>query len=220
VAERPSYSSSPIALSPTTLQVESGYLYLRDDGSVDLRDQTLPLALMRVGLFERVELQIAWAGHSWTEIDGNDIDGASDTNVGVKWQLTATDATVPLALFAGLSLPTGNSAYSSDEFDPSVGLNWSYSGSLQWFGTLLVSDFFDDLVIGNGVGIGLSLATNTGAFLEYVAQYREDGGTAHVLNSGITWLPRNDMQLDINAGFGLNDRAIDITLGMGIAYRF
>jgi hypothetical protein len=50
IAERPGFSSSPIALSPSTLQIESGYQYSQDNAGADARNSTLPFALIRIGI--------------------------------------------------------------------------------------------------------------------------------------------------------------------------
>lgn len=219
-AERPGFSSSPIALGPSLLQVESGYQFEHDGGSATPDQSTFPLALVRIGLVENIELQLFWAGITWSDIDGSNTHGANDASVGVKWQLTDQDATVPVAVFAGLSLPVGDNGLSSDEYDPSLGVFWSYSGGLDWFGTMLLSASDGETTIDNAVGLSFAIEDNSSAFLEYVGSFTGDNGPEHYLNGGYAYLPQNNMQLDVNFGLALNDRATDFSLGFGIAYRF
>lgn len=110
-AERPGFSSSPVVLAPSTILLESGNQYTRDSGSIDIDDHTLPFALVRVGLIEHLELQLGWADYSWRETNGQDLDGAHDASIGLKWQISDDDASLPLALFAGVTLPTGDSQF-------------------------------------------------------------------------------------------------------------
>lgn len=220
IAERPGFSSSPVTLAPGMLQVETGYQYTHEGGSLDLDDHTLPLALFRVGLTDRLELQLSWAGLSWVEVANSNAHGSNDAGIGVKWQVSDPGAAVPLALFAGVSLPTGDRAFTSDEVEPTLGAFWSYSAGLDWFGTVLVSDSFDDTTVGNAIGVGLPINADTGAYIEYFGRYAGRGGPENYLNGGIAYLPRNDMQLDLHAGLGLNDRAADLFIGFGFAYRF
>lgn len=220
IAERPGFSSSPVTLAPGMLQVETGYQYTHEGGSLDVDDHTLPLALLRIGLAERLELQLSWAGLSWTEVANQNRHGSNDAGIGVKWQVSNPGAAVPLALFAGVSLPTGDSAFTSDEVDPTLGAFWSYSAGLDWFGTVLLTESNGDTTIGNAIGVGLPINADTGAYLEYFGNYAGRGGPENYLNGGIAYLPRNDMQLDIHAGLGLNDRAADLFIGFGFAYRF
>lgn len=219
-AERPGFSLSPIALAPSVLQVEGGYQYTRDSGSVDADDHTLPLALLRVGLAERLELQLSWAGISRTEIDGRTFDGTNDAGIGVKWQLNDKDTTVPLAVFAGVSLPVGDDEFTSDEVEPTVGAFWTHSATIDWFGTVLLSEANDDIVASNAVGVGIPINTQTSSYVEYFGNYGGDDGPEHYLNGGFAYLPRLDLQLDLHVGAGLNNRAADFFLGFGLAYRF
>ena len=219
-AERPGFSSSPIALGPSLVQVESGYQYTRDAGDSDLDDHTLPLLLVRVGLIERLELQLSWAGVSWSEVGGRDVSGANDAGIGLKWQITDPAATVPLALFAGLSLPIGDDEFTSDEVDPTIGAFWTYSAGLDWFGTVVLSEADNDTSLSNAVGLSLPINADTSAYLEYFGNYSDGTGPEHYLNGGVAFLPRYDLQLDLHLGAGLNSRAFDLFVGMGLAHRF
>lgn len=218
--ERPGFSSSPIALAPRLLQIEGGYQYTRDDGNPDFEDQTLPFALLRYGLADNLELQLSWAGHSWSESGSQSFNGANDAGIGVKWQLNETDATVPIALFAGLSVPIGDPEYSSDHVDPTLGVFWSHSANLDWFGTVIINESNDTITGTNAIGISLPINEEYSGFVEYFGNYAENSGPEHYLDGGISYLMKNNMQLDVNAGIGLNSRAADFFLGFGIAYRY
>ena len=218
--ERPSFSSSPLALSTGYWQIEAGYQFTHDNDSDTINDHTLPNALLRYGFYERFELQLSSAGYTWLESGDVKSNGFNDAGLGVKWQVNNSDAVIPVGLFAGVSLPVGSSDFTSDDIDPSIALFWSHSGLLDLFGTAKVQ-YSDTLYsLDNAIGISLSLTKNTGAFIEYLATFSEGDGPAHGLNYGVTWLLSNDLQLDINGGVGLNSRANDYFAGMGIAYRF
>jgi hypothetical protein len=47
-----------------------------------------------------------------------------------------------------------------------------------------------------------------------------DGGPAHLLDAGVTYLVRPHVQLDLAAGVGLSDDAPDWFAGMGVSLRF
>lgn len=219
-AQRPGFSASPISLAPGLWQIEGGYQYTGGLSGVDADNQTLPLALLRYGLADRVELQFGWAGYSRVDAGSQDVDGANDASIAVNWQLTAADSAVPLSIIALLSLPVGDEEFSSDEVDPAVGLAWSHSAGLDWFGTLSVSFYDDDSSVGNAFGVSLPVNERTSGYVEYYGNYGSDSGTEHYINGGIAYLPELNMQLDVNGGFGLNDNAADFFVGFGIAYRF
>lgn len=213
--ERPGVSSSPIALATGFWQLEAGYQYTDND---DLEDHTLPFLLLRNGLAENFELQIFWAGYSWIDTPGPSVDGANDASIAVKWQLTDGDARTAIALFGGVSIPTGSNGIGGDDWEPLLNLFWTHGSAL--FGTITFSGTDDDPVIGNAIGMNLPSSGNVGGFIEYYAQFQSESGPEHNLHGGLTILRNDDLSLDINAGVGLNDRAADFFFGFGVAKRF
>ena len=220
--ERPSFSSSPLALGKGLWQIESGYLYTSDNNSISQDESTLPNLLLRFGFHEKLELQLSATGYTSQRIDGVKTTGTQDTSLGVKWQMNNTNSSVPLALFGSLSLPTGSTEFSSDETTPSLGLFWNHSSTLGWFGAAILSYPDDSFTFDNAVGLSFSLQENTGAYVEYLASYSDAASDdiAHSLNTGVTWLLSDNLQLDINGSVGLNDTASDYAAGVGLSYRF
>lgn len=218
--ERPSFSSSPLALWPGYWQIESGYDYSRSNGTGGSKDQSFPNALLRFGFHQDFELQLNWTGYSWSRSSGTETNGFKDASLGVKWQLNEADAVFVAGLFAGVSLPVGDSELSSNDYDPEVALFWTFAGHLDWFGTLKYTYSQGLYNLQNAIGINLSLAASTGAFFEYEGSYPEGKGPAHKLNFGVTWLLAENLQVDLNGNVGLNHRAADYGLGAGIGYRF
>ena len=187
---------------------------------MQVSDHTFPLTLLRVGLVGNLELQLSWAGVSWSEVGGQEAHGANDAGIGVKWQLTDAATAVPVALYAGLSMPVGDDEFSSNEVDPTIGVFWSYSAGVDWFGNVLLSEADEDTTIWNAIGISLPINADTGAYIEYFGNYTSGAGPEHNLNGGIAYMPQNNLQLDLHIGAGLNTRATDFFLGCGLAYRF
>ena len=218
--ERPNFSSSPLALPTGFWQIEAGYQYTRNLGSNRSKEHTLPNALLRFGFHERLELQLNWSGYKRMISGGAETKGLEDASLGVKWQVNRADAAVVVGLFAGISLPVGDREFTSDNYDPEFGIFWTHSGRLDWFGTAKLSESGNRYKLENAVGIDLSLAQKTGAYIEYKGSFPEGQGPAHDLNFGVTWLLANDLQVDLNGGLGLNKRASDYFVGTGIAYRF
>lgn len=219
-AERPSFSSSPIALATGLWQVEAGYQYTTEGGSADLEVHNLPQLLIRGGIAENVELQIGWPGYSWADVGGQSFNGTNDGSVGVKWQLSDRNAATPIAVFAGLSLPVGSDEFSADEAEPLLGFFWSHAGRLNLFGTAIVTESGKDTVIGNAVGISLPARGNVSSYLEYAGLFQEGSGPQHLLNGGLAFLRNNDLTFDVHASIGLNGRAPDFSFGFGMATRF
>ena len=218
--ERPSFSSSPIALESGRWQFELGYQYSKDNEGAGVEDHILPLLLVRTGISDRLELQISWPGYSWTEVNGNNGHGANDVGIGLKWQLSDPNAATLLGLFGGLTLPVGSSNIGANDTEPVLGLFWSHSGRFSLFGTVLLSETGNDTVINNAIGFDLQLPVGTGAYVEYLITAQKGNDAEHSLGAGISFLRNNDLQFDVNAGIGINDQATDFYIGVGVAQRF
>jgi len=220
ITERPSFSSSPFTVDPGVLQIEAGYQFLSDDNGTDFESHSLPQAIVRLGLIEDLELQMGWSGYTWAEVGGTDIDGANDASVALKWQITDDRARLPVSLIAGLSVPIGSSAFSSDEVDPTIGAFWSYFAWVDWFGAVTLGEPDDDTELSNAIGVSLPLTAQLGSYIEYFGIYGGRDGPENYLNGGVTWLQALNLQFDAAIGFGLNDDAADVFLNAGISYRF
>jgi hypothetical protein len=224
-ADRPGFSASPQTVPPGRLQVEGGYQFTADRG-VD--GHVLPLLLLRAGLTKKLELRISWDGLSWTENNGRFKPEASDMRLGLKAQLSEQTRLLPaIGLLGVLSLPTGNGSSTSNGVDPTGGLLWNHNlaAGPGIFGTVLMRSVTGDdgrfFEAANAIGVSLPINARFGSFVEYFGFYRKGGiGPAHNLDGGLTCLLNDNLQLDINGGFGINGRADDYFLGAGLAFRF
>jgi hypothetical protein len=223
-ADRPGFSTTPQTVPRGRLQVEGGYRFSEDRG-VDRH--TLPLLLVRAGLTKQLELRASWDGSSWTDENGRFEPEASDMGLGLKAHLVEQGRLLPdIGLLGSLSLPTGNGGSTSNGVDPTGGLLWDYelAAGPGLFGTLLMSSVTGDdgrfFEAANAVGVSLPMNDRLGSFIEYFGSYPTDGGAAHNLDGGFTYLPADNLQLDIHGGVGINGRADDCFLGTGIAFRF
>lgn len=213
--DRPSFSASPFVVSQGVWQLETGYHYTSFDSDTSV--QSLPQALLRYGWNDEVELRLTFPSMARYESNGDDDSGLSDAAIGVKIQLTDDTASTPVAFLAGLSMPTGDDGFTTDSWDPMIGVAWAHS---RYFGTASITAYDGDYVLENGVGASFVLKNASSLFVEWQATFPEDGGSLQRLNGGWLWTPQNNLQWDINATLGLNDRAPDFALGGGFSYRF
>lgn len=224
---RPSFSSPATTLEPGHWQIEGGYQFTsNDDDGVESDNHTMPQVLLRLGVNDRVEVNLFWSGY--TDIDSNvgDADGSNDVSIGVSYQITPDDAQLAIGTFATLSLPVGSDEFSSDEPDPSLGVAWSYAtdSGPGFFGTFVASSVTsnDERETGFGASLGaaFSLTDNFGTFIEYFGIFSDTNKTTHNLMGGLTYLVSNDVQLDVYGGGGLNNVADDFFIGTGFGWRF
>jgi hypothetical protein len=224
-SDRPGFSTSPETVPAGRLQIEAGYQFTRDR-NVDIH--TLPFALLRAGLSKRIELRLSWNGLSWTENRGHFQPDASDMSLGLKGQFAEQNGLLPsIGVLGSLSLPTGSGDFTSNRVDPTGGLLWKYkvAADAELFGTVLMSSvtgergrFFE---AANAIGFSIPITDRFGTFVEYFGFYRDGGGgAAQNLNGGFTYLLTDNLQIDINGGFGTNRRADDCFVGGGLAFRF
>ena len=222
--DRPGFSTGTGVLAPGCQEIEFGVQATRDEAT-SLHDITAPLLLYRAGLGPRWEIRAAWDGISRTVSAGRHRYDANDSSLGVKYRLHDGPAW-SFSLLGELSLPTGSRALSSKGYDPAAGLLWSRAlndkDSLS--GTVRIASLSDDghraTETSFAIDISHAFSARWGGFLEFFAARDAGDSMTDTLDGGVTYLVGNDLQLDINAGFGLNANADDRFLGAGAAWRF
>ncbi len=238
VTDRPDQTESALVVPVGTLQVEAGALWTRDQEGVErFEGFEAPGTLLRYGLFERLELRLAWAGRIDDELRGKHerfrFEGAADPELGVKLALAAEQGLRPeLALLAHLSLPAGSDDVGSPRADLSIRLTAAHTLSdrvgLGWNAGYEAASFEDGRgevhTLGRFVytaALGFDLGERWGAFVELFGDLpaSDPEPAAHSFDGGVTFLVRPRVQLDFSAGVGLNDAAPDRFFGFGLSFR-
>ncbi|MDJ0938385.1 MAG: transporter [Woeseiaceae bacterium] len=214
---RPGFSFSPNVVPKGRWQVETGFAYTRIDSDADFI--SLPNAELRFGTADRLELFVS--SLNWADVDtpGGSSSGLLDVAIGAKVDIANADAKFRTALLLQFSVPVGDSRFSSDRMDPTLGFIWAGTTGLPFAGTVKLTDFEDNLQLDNGLKLPFSINETQSAFVEWEANIPESGGATHWLNGGFQWLLDDNLQLDFSAGLGLNDRSGDYRWGVGISYR-
>ncbi len=243
VTDRPDFTESTEAVPFGHAQLESGYTFTYDREDTDrVHDHTAPEMLWRIGLFEKFELRVAWAGYSWTQSQyqgetrgGRAVtredwdDGANDMNLGFKYKLWEQDGLLPhFGVIGEMSVPSGSAGVSSGDVDPGAKLLWAYdlADGLALAGNVNFASLTEDddrfFQTANSVSLAASLTDWLGTYFEYFGFYPNSQHTdcAHYLNGGFTFLITDNLQLDVRTGFGLNEEADDLFSGVGFSYRF
>lgn len=204
---RPGFTFAPSVVPVGQLQLETGAGYDDDGGGFGA-----PQAELRYGVAPDLEVFIA--SINW-------VDGSfGDTSFGTKLALTGSSGALQSALLLQVSAPTGDDAVSSDRWDPGAGFIWAYSGAVALAGTLKVTRFDRGVQLDNGLKLILPRGRGRSAFAEWELNRPEHGRTAHWLNMGHQWLMSDQLQLDINAGVGLNNAAGNYRFGLGLSRLF
>lgn len=215
---RPGFSYSANTVPKGVWQLETGIDFTHFSSSSE--STSLPVAEVRWGVAQQIE--VFTSGISWTDNDNNggSSSGFTDINIGTKLGISDQDAITKMAFLFQLSVPVGEDGFTSDRWDPTAAFIWSHEGGFPIAGTVKLSKFRSGFQLDNGLKLPFSFNDRHGAFVEWEANLPEDGGSTHWLNGGYQYFLADHMQLDVNAGLGLNERTGDYRLGVGFSYRF
>ncbi|MDA7978211.1 MAG: transporter [Pirellulales bacterium] len=233
VTDRPDFTEAASTVGLGVAQLEMGYTYTFDnDGTTATKTHSYPETLLRYGMFaEWFELRVAW-NYAVQETGQVRRSGAADLYLGVKLGLTPQEGILPeMALIPQMNVPTGARVFTADETQP--GLNWNYAWELNdciaTGGSTQFNRALDEMTAAaftewaQSWTIAYTLTDRFGAYTEWYAFFPHSADTAlpeHYFNGGFTYLVSNDVQWDIRAGVGLNDRSDDYFIGSGLSVRY
>jgi len=235
--DRPDQTESAETVFPGGIQVEIGWTHVEnDDDGLDLTTNAFPQTLIRYGLLERFELRFGFDGYVWQDMDAADDslddEGAGDMEVGFKYKLWDEQGCTPqTALLVGTTLPTGEAGFSSERLDPSVRLacahtlseTFSLGYNLAGIWETNEDDTGDrdtTASVAYSAVLGIALTDRAGTFLEFFGSVPTDEGKpANSIDTGLTYLVTENLQVDVLGGVGLSDDAEDWFIGAGVVYR-
>jgi Putative MetA-pathway of phenol degradation len=108
--------------------------------------------------------------------------------------------------------------------------SWELNDKWSLAGSVLGNKAIDDdrhafLMMASSLSLGYSFTDKLGSYFEYFGFY-PSGAVApgvkpeYYLNGGFTYKVTKNFQLDVRAGFGLNEAADDFFTGAGFAVRY
>jgi hypothetical protein len=238
VTDRPDFTEASSTVGLGRVQFEMGYTYGNDEaGGIEVTEHTYPEMLVRIGMFaDWFELRIVWTEISQvTRIAGTSsrVTGSNDMQIGAKIALTEQCGIRPeMAIIPQMNVPTGDSAFTSDEVQP--GVNWVYSWevteNLSLAGSTQGNRVMDDnghsyTEFAQSIASGISLTDRLSTYFEWFALFPHSANDAdntaqHFINGGFAWLLNDDVQFDIRVGNGLTANAQDLFAGSGVSIRF
>ncbi len=229
VTDRPDQTESTNITGRGLVQLETGAVYT-DAGKTGMID--VPGTLLRYGFRERVELRFGLSG--WSIDPDSDTSGFGDAEVGYKLRLWSEEGWIPeAAILQHVTIPVGETGYTSDRFDPSVRLAFAHTISDAWsLGyNFAVNWESSNTEHGNlttlawmpySVALGRGVTDRLGVFFEFFGRtpLNAEGGTENLFDAGGTWLLTDTFQLDLAVGAGASDAAADWFVGAGFSWRF
>ncbi len=218
LTDRPDFTASAVTVPVGAIQFEGGLTF--QDAGVDALIFGEPL--IRYGLRDRLELRVEVPSIVSLD-DPVDDTGLSDLSVGFKYELGPSQNGWDMAVLGHLSLPTGGDKFSSDTIDPSAIFVASRAISTRWSlatqarGAIVGDD--NDAVLETAGVFTYAIAQDLSGFAGLSVRFQDNVDTGVTLQTGVTRLIQELLQVDVHLGFGLTDTAPDFFIGAGIAYR-
>jgi hypothetical protein len=223
--DRPTVTNSSIVVPAGSLQAENGFLITNNQGQ-NVADGSE--TLVRVGILARTEFRFT-APDYYYNLNGSGIGtGFGDLVLGVKEQLGPLPGKFDVSVTAFVSFPIGVSGVSSGGYDPGLQIAWSRPLSSKWTTAGMLSlygptqDHSHNLTGESTLLLDRQLTTPWDAFVEYVADFPERGGTRQLVQFGTALKlgKRQQQQLDFHVGVGLTSAAVNHFIGVGYSFRF
>ncbi len=219
VTDRPDQTESSTTIPLNSFQFESGVLL----GNYNLANSSeqlllIPTTLFRYGLTKIIELRLVeQLVHIKNKQTSEDNFGLSDLELGVKIQILRNPAiNSEIAFISHLVLPTG-----------AIGITNEHVGTVN---KLAISHGITDFIdLGYNVGynyfghengyltysaaLGLGLTKRIGAYFETYGEVVDFKEWISNFDSGLTYLIKDNMQLDFSFGVGLSQKMNYYSIG-------
>ena len=238
VTDRPDQTESSVVVPPGYVQIETGWSSSHNqEGGIRTSTHAFPGTLFRIGALDRLELRLGYGGALWEQTQeagqNTNLSGSGDMGIGAKLYFWEEQDWLPeAALLAGISLPVGKEQFSSGRADPSFRfslshtlsdrLSFGYNLGATWESTLDETNDRDTLSLFNYTAVlGIALSERAGLFVEAFGDipFNAQGGPRHSFDGGLTYLIRDNLQIDGATGVGLSDGADDWFVGLGFTAR-
>jgi len=222
ITDRPDQTESSSTIQKSSLQIESGLLfgYIKD-GAFSEEALLAPTVLWRYGINSAIELRLLTEFASVKDkISNNTINGISDLQIGTKIQLfKKEEINTEIAFLSHVIIPTAKNDLSLNEFGIINKLSVSHELSDGvGIGYNLGYDYYG---FGNGnftysLAIGIGLSDKMGFFIEPYGELVEFENHLSNFNTGFTYLIKDNSQLDISFGTGINHKMKFVSLGYSL----
>ena len=209
ITDRPDQTESSSTIQKGNLQIESGLLleFLGEDISCSERNILAPTTLIRYGLLDFAELRIVSQIES-VKNNSTSVTGISDLEIGTKLQLLKKEKSLlEIALLSHIIIPTGSKEVSSNttgsinklcvSHRSNTNISIAYNLGYNYFGSGKGNPTYS-FVLGSAINDKASV------YLEPYGEFIEFEDNVININSGITYLLKDNFQLDFSFGTGIN----------------
>lgn len=221
VTDRPDQTESSSVVPKGSLQIESGILLGYEGGLEDRSRQILlPTNLFRYGISKDFELRLVSEIELNQAIRGS-VDGITDLQIGTKIQLLRPNENrnIEIALLSHLIVPSGSQGLSSGNYGTINKLSIAHELSDRV--GLGYNIGYDNFGEGNGdftysLALGASVNDHIGIYVEPFGAYSNFDTFILSFDTGFTYLPNENLQLDFSFGTGINHKMNYVSVGASI----
>ncbi len=223
--DRPAVTNSSIVVPAGSLQAENGFLATNTQGQ-NIADGSE--TLVRFGILQRTELRL-YVPDYYYNLSGSGVgSGFGDLALGFKEQFGPLPGRFDVSAAVFVSFPTGANRVSSGGYDPGLQVAWSRALSSKWTAAGMLSlygpteEHSHNLTGEATFLMDRQLTGPWDAFVEYVGDFPERGGTRQLIHFGsaLKLGKRQQQQLDFHFGVGLTPAAVNHFIGVGYSFRF
>lgn len=235
--DRPNQTEAATVIRPGELQIESGILFERYEvgGGLVQERTSYPINLFRIGLSEKFEFRmvnqlVAYRLIDPTgRLDENRVRGTENVQLGLKYQLKSKEDRLVMALQGHIFLPTGSTGITNELYGAMGRLNLAYEideqrslgSNIAYVNEFL--DFAPEGLVRRAEGnfiytlaYSQSLSNQLTVFAEFFTSAVELEDWETNADVGLTYLLKENLQLDYVYGFGLNRSMNFHTIGLSI----
>lgn len=229
ITDRPDLTESAAVIPKKTFQIETGFGFEGDKSNGEKQNNfSLFNTLLRYGVNENFEVRLATSiNMSSTEADGEveSIFGVSYIDVGMKLKMVDGDGLKPqIAFLTSVIIPkSGNDEFSPQYLTPSMALAFAQDLSNTFSIGYNIGAVWNGLTAKPAakysVALAIALAKKLGGFVEMYGYFPQDEQGINILDFGLTYLIRPNLQVDASAGFGLSEVSPDYFISAGVSWR-
>jgi len=231
ITDRPDQTESSSVVPKGILQIETGFIFEKDELYISGYNSenisyNIATTLFRYGLLDWMEVRLGSA----FKFENTNVSGWSKSESGISGLLIATKLFLmeeknllpKLAFVVNYNLAVGKENFIPEKSEPAFLLaasnsitDWlgiGYNAGAKWING-------EQLDIILTASMGISVAENTGLFLEFYGDKQQDTDANIFFDTGFTYLVKNDFQLDVSAGFPVNNQSPDFFISFGASFQ-
>jgi len=233
IPDRPTQSISPYLVPKGSFQIESGAMFTsREDQSHVMEMWSIGNTLLRYGVYENFEVRLSSSFESNnTLVKNSEIDssynGMGPVSAGFKVFIVEEKGIRPeIAIIASITFRHIGSEYFRPTFSYPAGLivmNHNITNRLSLgynVGFAYSGENADGFFTYSGF-LGYSISKRFWSFAEVYGNFDHGNYPNHKADAGLTYLLRNNLQLDVSGGFGLTgtDEVSRYFISAGLSWR-